>query len=82
MKPEAKAEARPEGDSEARTGDASGNDEVSWMWPANGKLIGTFSEGGNKGIDIAGKAGDSRRWLPAAARSCTAARACAVTASW
>ena len=28
------------------------------MWPANGKLLGTFSEGGNKGIDINGKAGD------------------------
>ena len=61
MKTEAKAEARPEAkaDNEARSGDASGNDEVSWMWPANGKLVATFSEGGNKGIDISGKAGDS-----------------------
>ncbi|MCM8610823.1 peptidoglycan DD-metalloendopeptidase family protein [Accumulibacter sp.] len=60
-KAEAKAEARPEAkaDNEARSGDASGNEDVSWMWPANGKLVATFSEGGNKGIDIAGKAGDS-----------------------
>ena len=33
-------------------------DDVAWGWPANGKTIGSYSEGGNKGIDIAGKAGD------------------------
>jgi lipoprotein NlpD len=33
-------------------------EDVSWLWPSNGKIIGTFSEGGSKGIDIAGKAGD------------------------
>ncbi len=33
-------------------------DEVPWIWPANGKIVGTFSENGSKGIDIAGKAGD------------------------
>jgi lipoprotein NlpD len=32
------------------------DDVVSWMWPADGKLIGTF-DGGKKGIDIAGKTG-------------------------
>ena len=31
---------------------------LTWIWPAGGKLIGTFSENGSKGIDIAGKAGD------------------------
>lgn len=36
----------------------AGPDEVSWIWPANGKIVGTFSEGGIKGVDIAGKAGD------------------------
>jgi lipoprotein NlpD len=41
-------------------GDAAlGSEEITWTWPANGKLIGTFSEGGNKGIDINGKAGDA-----------------------
>ncbi|MBK4734449.1 peptidoglycan DD-metalloendopeptidase family protein [Noviherbaspirillum pedocola] len=28
----------------------------TWMWPADGKIVGTF-EGGRKGIDIAGKMG-------------------------
>ena len=38
---------------------AAGGDDVGWIWPANGKTIGTFSEGGNKGVDIVGKAGDA-----------------------
>jgi lipoprotein NlpD len=33
-------------------------DELAWIWPAVGKTVGTFSEAGNKGVDIAGKAGD------------------------
>ena len=37
---------------------ALSGDDVAWIWPANGKTIGSYSEGGNKGIDIAGKAGD------------------------
>lgn len=37
---------------------AAGPDDVAWIWPNNGKIIGTFSEGGSKGVDIAGKAGD------------------------
>ena len=32
-------------------------DKVSWMWPSEGKVVGTFDEGKNKGIDIAGKLG-------------------------
>jgi lipoprotein NlpD len=31
-------------------------DAVSWMWPAEGKVVATFDEG-RKGIDIAGKLG-------------------------
>ena len=35
-----------------------GEDEkLSWIWPSDGRIIGTFDEGKNKGIDIAGKAG-------------------------
>jgi lipoprotein NlpD len=30
---------------------------LSWVWPADGKVIATFDEGKNKGVDIAGKAG-------------------------
>ena len=37
---------------------ALSGDDVAWGWPASGKTIGSYSEGGNKGIDIAGKAGD------------------------
>lgn len=33
-------------------------EDVDWMWPAGGKLVAPFSEGGGKGVDIAGKAGD------------------------
>jgi lipoprotein NlpD len=60
-KPEPRAEAKPaEAAAETRVGDAAlGSEEITWTWPANGKLIGTFSEGGNKGIDINGKAGDA-----------------------
>jgi lipoprotein NlpD len=33
-------------------------DEIDWMWPASGKVLATYAEGSNKGIDIAGKVGD------------------------
>ncbi len=33
-------------------------DELAWIWPAQGTTVGTFDEAKNKGIDIAGKAGD------------------------
>lgn len=32
--------------------------DIDWSWPANGKLINPFSEGSNKGLDIAGKTGE------------------------
>ena len=32
---------------------------IDWQWPANGKLLASFVEGGNKGMDIAGKTGDA-----------------------
>lgn len=34
-------------------------DKLSWIWPSDGKVVATFDEGKNKGIDIAGKAGQS-----------------------
>ncbi|RSZ59068.1 peptidoglycan DD-metalloendopeptidase family protein [Massilia atriviolacea] len=36
---------------------ASDEEKLSWMWPSDGKIVATFDEGKNKGIDIAGKAG-------------------------
>lgn len=37
----------------------SGDEDVGWIWPAQGSLIAGFDEVKNKGLDIAGKAGDS-----------------------
>jgi lipoprotein NlpD len=36
---------------------ATDDDRLSWMWPADGKILATFDEGKNKGVDIAGRAG-------------------------
>ncbi|WP_418320358.1 peptidoglycan DD-metalloendopeptidase family protein [Piscinibacter sakaiensis] len=40
----------------ATKGDSDEN--VSWAWPAEGQLVAAFDEGKNKGLSIAGKAGD------------------------
>ncbi|MCC6195330.1 MAG: peptidoglycan DD-metalloendopeptidase family protein [Burkholderiales bacterium] len=38
--------------------DGDDDDRLDWVWPAKGKIVGTFSETANlKGIDIAGSAG-------------------------
>jgi lipoprotein NlpD len=34
------------------------DDDLRWMWPAGGPVIATFEDGRNKGLEIAGKAGD------------------------
>lgn len=33
------------------------DEKLSWMWPSDGRIMATFDEGKNKGIDIAGRAG-------------------------
>lgn len=38
---------------------AADSDVTGWIWPATGKVIDTFNDGKNKGVDIAGKAGDA-----------------------
>ena len=35
------------------------NERLSWMWPSDGRIVATFDEGKNKGIDIAGRPGQS-----------------------
>jgi lipoprotein NlpD len=35
-----------------------GDDEVNWLWPANGQVITNFDEVRSKGLSIAGKVGD------------------------
>jgi lipoprotein NlpD len=37
---------------------SAGEDEVVFIWPAQGPLIGSFDDVKNKGFDIAGKSGD------------------------
>jgi lipoprotein NlpD len=36
---------------------ANDDEKLSWMWPSDGRIVATFDEGKNKGIDIAGKMG-------------------------
>lgn len=51
-KPEARPEPKPEG--------AKGPNDLDWIWPATGKVIGNYSEGANlKGIAIAGRRGQA-----------------------
>jgi lipoprotein NlpD len=54
--PAASAKAAPAADDKAEA--AADSASSNWIWPASGKVVGTFSEGGAKGIDIAGTAGD------------------------
>jgi lipoprotein NlpD len=42
----------------ASTAAAAGEDEPGFIWPASGSLISGFDDVRNKGLDIAGKAGD------------------------
>ena len=37
---------------------SAGEDDIAWIWPAQGSLIAGFDEAKNKGYDIAGKTGD------------------------
>ena len=34
-------------------------DDIAWIWPAQGQVLAGFDEAKNKGLDIAGKAGDT-----------------------
>ena len=35
-----------------------GDDDVNWLWPATGPVVGSFDESRTKGLSISGKAGD------------------------
>lgn len=35
-----------------------GDEDINWLWPAKGAVVGTFDETRTKGLAIAGKAGD------------------------
>jgi lipoprotein NlpD len=56
----AKAEPAPQGPAGVAPGatvTATDDEKLSWMWPSDGRILATFDEGKNKGIDIAGKPG-------------------------
>lgn len=58
IKPSPAVVAAPPVAAAAASAAASAEDEkLSWMWPSDGRVIATFDEGKNKGVDIAGKAG-------------------------
>ena len=59
VKPEAQPEPQPEVQPEAKPeAAATGPDDVAWLWPSSGKVISSYSEAGNKGVDFSGKSGD------------------------
>ncbi|WP_457278819.1 peptidoglycan DD-metalloendopeptidase family protein [Polaromonas sp. P5_D5] len=37
---------------------ATGDEDIAWIWPAQGTMLAGFDEAKNKGLDISGKAGD------------------------
>src|SRR5450830_2173829 len=49
--------AAPAASAAASAAQSAGDDKIGWIWPTEGKVIATFDEGKNKGVDIAGKAG-------------------------
>ena len=55
--PAAAAAVAANGSRVGTTVTALDDEKLSWMWPSDGRIIATFDEGKNKGIDIAGRAG-------------------------
>jgi len=37
----------------------AGDEDVGWIWPAQGPLVASFDDAKNKGVDISGRAGDA-----------------------
>lgn len=54
---EPRVEAKPE-PAPVAAAPVAGPDDVPWIWPSAGKVVAPFSESGNKGLDLSGKAGD------------------------
>lgn len=54
-----KNKPKSETPADEKVSDSASGDDIAWLWPANGKLVGTFSESGSKGIDIGGRSGDA-----------------------
>lgn len=59
VKPVPKPATSASAPSAATSSSAPGGEDVGeWSWPSGGKLIGTFNDASNKGIDIGGAIGD------------------------
>lgn len=56
LKAEPKADTKPEAKSEIKSSSESPED-IDWTWPTKGKVIASFNDAGNKGIDISGNSG-------------------------
>jgi len=54
----APAAPQPQAAASAPQAPAGGEEDIAWLWPAQGTPVASFDEVKNKGIDIAGKAGD------------------------
>lgn len=55
---ETKPDTSPTAKPETKTA-AESPEDMEWTWPTKGKVVGNFSEAGNKGIDIAGSLGQA-----------------------
>ncbi|HEY3046097.1 MAG TPA: peptidoglycan DD-metalloendopeptidase family protein [Polaromonas sp.] len=55
----APASASPAMAAASSTPVANGDEDVAWIWPAQGTLLAGFDEAKNKGLDISGKPGDA-----------------------
>jgi lipoprotein NlpD len=55
----AKPASAPASASPAPTPAATGDEDIAWIWPAQGAMVAGFDEAKNKGLDISGKAGDA-----------------------
>ena len=57
-KPAPASAPQPQAAASAPQTAAGGEEDIAWLWPAQGTPVAGFDEVKNKGIDIAGKAGD------------------------
>ena len=55
----ARAASAPAGPVAVAPAASAGEDDIDWIWPAQGPLVAGFDESKNKGFDIAGKPGDT-----------------------
>jgi lipoprotein NlpD len=58
VKPENKPEPKADSKAEEKAGTGSPED-IDWAWPTKGKVVTGFNETSNKGVDIAGTAGQA-----------------------